>query len=1131
MRIACASPISVLALCAVSAVGSELRLQVFGVTMTQVVLQWGDSIPDVVRYEVDRDIDPLFSAPVTYVFTPDNPTFELKCFADTNRSPGPHQFSGIADLPLLDANTVYYYRARAILGTGPSITSNVVLAQVGGPVRGREGDLWADGVVGKPDFAQNASAPTTAFGCQFASGVLFDHARNKMYIADTHNNRILGFDRAAIAGFSMVGPIPEADNVAHGASYTKSVPPHDAYPDTADAEFTDGQASTTWTNSFGYPVGASLLTVDVTVDLGALRPINFTSFGSGGGTPGYAVGALTVSVSVDGSNWLEVGHYENVARKRDVIIVFLPTAAVRYVRFAAMSQMGVNGVTDWLFIGEGRAGMANEIGIQEQIDQTPCTSTSDCYPGNFCDLTEDPGRPADIVLGQPGFDGQSAGNGDSTCQTFPYRAPASAATLCLTHPTQISIGETVVWTSMTVDSAGDLFVPDVFNNRVLRYDYPFANDSIADQVWGQDNFADNEFNNGQSIPSASSLNLTCDISGVAPPGTSYASGRTSAGVDIDRYGNLWVADTGNHRVLRFSRSPETGVIASTADVVLGQAAFTTKVPGDGVSLTTLYFPCDVEVDKDDDRVYVADGHDGSLARVLVFDPPFSNGMSATEAIPMPVELDHLPEYLPYTSIWQLRLDSNINGLWVAKNSFTAELLALATGHSVAATFTPQLSGIDLDLSGNLFAVARWADLYRYTYPLFSDEVVVFPAQREASADITAGIGGMTWYGDQFLVCDRSRILIWNGVGLPQSGEAADDLYGDTSFTERTYDAYYGYPHVDTSGRLWVAKAWPHVILQFTSALSHDSEPSRVIALSDASLTNVEGEAVVLAGGDMINFVPVGAGDSLWLADSWNSRVVRISNLDGALDPGRGPYVDVVLGQADLTGTSCNRGGSVGGDTLCYPNVVSLGVNGDLYVSDNGGEIGSNLRILRYESSLFPPLLTSTVYGVPATAVYGTGDNFTIPGWQSDDPICSPFQVAFHTGGAMIVPMNGYSAQRFPLVYLAPTASSLPQMALGDFMSYPSTSYFDTEGNLYVGDFDWSRVLIYRKPLKYLYESRLPGDADGDGDIDFDDVTIALQTMRGPDRVCAPGGEWADVDEDGDNDLADVGRLQLLFPSP
>jgi len=1124
----CACSLAALTLCAASVLGADIRLEVFNTTMTEIVLRWDDALQNVTQYTVQRDTTPSFPAPKSYVFAAGTPSFGLKLFADTNRNPGPHQFSGIATQPLLNPSTVYYYRVQASIAGGTSVLSNTVPAQVSGPVRGVEGDLWADIVLGKPDFTQNSIRSTTAHASQFAGGVLFDHNNNKMYLADMNNNRILGFDRDGVAGVSVVGPMPEPNNVARGRPYTLNPPPTWNYPDTGGTEFTDGQASSTWTDSFGYTVGSSPMTVDVTVDLGTAQPINYTSFSSGGGTTGYVVGAVTIFVSANGSNWTQVGHAENPGRKGDLIVVFLPTASVRYVRFRAISQGGVNGVTDWLFIGEGRAGFIAESGIQEQLNQTPCTRNSDCSPGNFCEITENPARPADIVFGQPGLDGYSAGNGDSTGQTFPYRAPASAASLCLTHPTQISMGETVAWINMAVDGSGNLYVPDLFNNRVLRYNDPFATDTVADQVWGQNDFAGNEYNKNHGTPSTSSLNLTCDVSGVNPAGTTYVGGRAGAGVDIDQHGNLWVADTGNHRVLRFSRNPTTGVISQVADLVLGQTSFTTKVPGNGTSLAQLYFPTDVEVNKTNDYVYVPDGYSGTKERILVFVPPFSNGMAAAQTIPMPMELERNPGYAASTTIDQIRLDTNINGLWVRKNSFTTELLNLTTRHSVASVLTLQSSGMDLDASGNLFGVSKWGDLYRYMYPSFSDQVTVFPGGLVASADTMGGVTGVAVCGGQLLVCDGPRVLIWNNPSSLANGQAADDLYGDPDFMTVTYDAYYGYARLDGSGRIWISRrGGPNTLLAFSPPLTHDSVPLRQIVLADGSLADLEGNSVQVAGADMIDFAPVGSGDAIWVADIWHSRVLRISNIDGVARPGSGPYVDIVLGQADISGSSANRGlGHPRADTLATPYNVAVSPDGSLYIADNGGEVGSNYRIVQFDASLFPDTPPQTMFGVPASRVFGTGGSFTVFGWQSQDPICSPFEIALHPQGAMVVPMNGYSSQRFPLVYLDPLSSSVPQMALGDFTSYPAmAAYCDADGNLYVGDFDWSRLLIYKKPFKYLYGPGWLGDMNCDGAVDFDDINPFVAALVGRTGYEAhyPQCRWlnGDIDGNGAVDFDDI----------
>ena len=107
---------------------------------------------------------------------------------------------------------------------------------------------------------------------------------------------------------------------------------------------------------------------------------------------------------------------------------------------------------------------------------------------------------------------------------------------------------------------------DTLNNRVLRYPSVAGTISTtADQVWGQPDFASNTPNNGGR--NANSL--------VNPNS-----------VVLDMANNLYVADTGNSRILRFPNV--AGTISTTADRVWGQADFASL--SFSVNATTLLQP-------------------------------------------------------------------------------------------------------------------------------------------------------------------------------------------------------------------------------------------------------------------------------------------------------------------------------------------------------------------------------------------------------------------------------------------------------------------------------------------------------------------------------------------------------------
>lgn len=139
---------------------------------------------------------------------------------------------------------------------------------------------------------------------------------------------------------------------------------------------------------------------------------------------------------------------------------------------------------------------------------------------------ETDGQPADWVIGQSDFsqEGQNA-NGTPTAAT-------------VSVPTGICACEK------------GLAVADAWNHRVLIWKHlPEDNNVPADIVLGQADFFQNQSNRGKLETAADRMHW--------PYGVLYHQGK------------LWVADTGNRRVLMWQQLPE--VNGQPADLVLGQA--------------------------------------------------------------------------------------------------------------------------------------------------------------------------------------------------------------------------------------------------------------------------------------------------------------------------------------------------------------------------------------------------------------------------------------------------------------------------------------------------------------------------------------------------------------------------------
>jgi hypothetical protein len=194
------------------------------------------------------------------------------------------------------------------------------------------------------------------------------------------------------------------------------------------------------------------------------------------------------------------------------------------------------------------------------------------------------GMNASVVIGQPGF-----------TSATPLVGPDSTAS---------SMGSPY---SVAIDGKGNLWVADVSNERVLEYVPPFSNGMAAKLAIGQTSMDAATLCNG-TPPTAKTL---CSPEGIA----------------FDAKGNLWIADVDSHRVLQYTPPFSTGMAAS---MELGQPVATAFTSGssDGPSATSLAAPVALTFDPSG-NLWVADY---GFNRVLKYAPPFSNGMAAESVL-------------------------------------------------------------------------------------------------------------------------------------------------------------------------------------------------------------------------------------------------------------------------------------------------------------------------------------------------------------------------------------------------------------------------------------------------------------------------------------------------------------------
>jgi len=165
---------------------------------------------------------------------------------------------------------------------------------------------------------------------------------------------------------------------------------------------------------------------------------------------------------------------------------------------------------------------------------------------------------------------------------------------------------------ITFDSSGNLWVADSGYYRVTEFKAPLSNGENASVVLGQDNFTAKDFPNESDCPPS------CDTPTMATLNNPFD-------VAFDSFGNLWVADRSDHRVVEFTPPFSDGQTASVA--VGGSCAIFGEVLAANCLSVTEFLGFDHS-----GMLWVSDTGNG---RVLGFPSPITSGENATVVLGEP----------------------------------------------------------------------------------------------------------------------------------------------------------------------------------------------------------------------------------------------------------------------------------------------------------------------------------------------------------------------------------------------------------------------------------------------------------------------------------------------------------------
>ncbi len=538
------------------------------------------------------------------------------------------------------------------------------------------------------------------------------------------------------------------------------------------------------------------------------------------------------------------------------------------------------------------------------------------------------GGAAEAIFGQP--NGQSTSSGSGIDQFF--------------GPNDVA-----------VDSAGNLYVADGNNSRVLR----FANASTASTgssanasftglieptgvcigpsgtLWVADFSANKVFR----YNSAPTVVLSASPSGYLGTGSGSVAANTlgtPADVAVDTAGTLYVSCFTQNRVLQFLDAANKADSAN-ADGGLGQGATWYSTTAAGTSAFALSGPWGLAVNGAD--LYVADRNNN---RVLRFVDVTTNGYA--------FYVFGQPDFV------------------------TADVALTQNGMN-------DPNGVAIGNDGTLFVtdfnnqrVLRFENITSKTNGANADGVLGQPDFITTSTYRTTGnrysipynividnATGKVFVGDY----GANRILRFSSTAAMTNGSAPEAVIGQTNFTSTNngtaadkLSANYGMA-IDASGRLWVADNVNNRVLRFDNAAACSSGASASQVLGQANYTSSTSNTTQDGMSEPVG-VAIDASGNLYVAEQGNSRVIIYLN---AASKSNGANADIVLGQPNFTSSS------IGADQSTMQNCTGVAISstGTLWVADP-----NNNRVLRFDNA------ASKSSGAAADGVLGQ-TNFVLVG--------------------------------------------------------------------------------------------------------------------------------------------------------
>ncbi len=579
-------------------------------------------------------------------------------------------------------------------------------------------------------------------------------------------------------------------------------------------------------------------------------------------------------------------------------------------------------------------------------------------------------------------------------------------------------------------------------------------------------------------------------------GSSGSSMNQPVGVAFDSAGNLWVSDNGNHRVLRFAAASLDSPTPPAADAVLGQKDFGSNAANRGSTVSALGLNSPWGITLDaQGNLYVSDAGNG---RVLKFAAPLGPGITGPAAAAVFGASDFATPLLRGTP----PSGSTLNGPAGVAVDSAGRLYVTVPADNRVLIFPPS-GGSAVNVLGQTDFTTTRAN--SGAAPQASSNTLASPN------DVRVDGNGNVYVADsgnnrvlEIPPNSRSAVQVWgqgdfssNGVNQVKPGGLRAPDHAAIDYSQQPFALYVS----DTANNRVLV--WRDATA-FRSGDSADLVIGQPDLRSGTANTDSRGSSnpsiITLAAP---NGVAVDASGNLWVADTGNNRVLRYPR---PVSQGARITPDMVLGQTDFTSSASAL---VSASSLRSPIGLAVGPNGDIFVADTG-----NNRVLEF------PAGAST--NTPAIRVYGQA-SFTsgvAPTILSAQTLSVPRGVSIDSALNLYVADTGANRVLIiPNTQVAPTAGTPAAFVIGQnsfstnsggSLKGPEDVALDSSGNIYVSDTGNNRVLIFPSllflPISGGTAVGVIGQRDSNGTSADWNSTDGLAT---PESLFAPRGLFMD----------------------